>query len=192
MSRRGMQVKALLSIGILAGVGAVSTLAAWTGAATATSEISAAKVSLGAGATAGATTASYTVPIDQTNWYPGMSQAAVVVVTNTSSIAVPYSITGSAVDSGAETLGNALSVSVKTGSKVTGTVPNATCDGTDNTIVDKAAGNAFPEPELRPDKLAPGASESLCVQYSLPTSAPNTVQGKSTTIKLTFTSTVGS
>ena len=191
MSRRGMQVKALLSMGILVGFGAVSTLAAWSGTATATSTISAATVSLGVGNTA-VDTKTYTVPLGTDKWYPGMSKAAVVVVKNTSSMDVPYSIAGSLTETGTGTLGNALSVSVKTGSTVTGSAPNATCSGTGNTVVDKVAGNAFPVPKLRPDMLAPGSWETLCVQYSLPSTAPNTVQGNSTTVKLTFTATVGS
>ncbi|QXQ09940.1 hypothetical protein [Paeniglutamicibacter sp. Y32M11] len=189
MSRRGMQVKALLSMGILVGFGAVSTLAAWTGTATATAEISAAKVSLGVGEMAGATSNDYIVPITGANWYPGMNQAALVVVTNTSPIAVPLSITGSVPDTGTNTLGNALSVVVKAGGSVDGTAPAATCSGT--LVINKSAGADFPTATSRPT-LAPGASETLCVQYSLPATASNTLQGKSTTVKLTFTATVGS
>ncbi|HJX80096.1 hypothetical protein [Glutamicibacter sp.] len=190
MSRRGMQIKAMLTLGILVGFGAVSTLAAWTGTATATSSISSATVSLGVGATAStATTASYTVPITGAGWYPGMSQAAVVVVKNTSSIAVPYSIAGSVAETGAGTLGNALNVAVKTGGGVTGTAPNVTCTGT--SAVTKTAGSAFPAAVVRPT-LAPGASETLCVQYGLPSTAANALQGNATSVKLNFTATVGS
>lgn len=186
-SRRAMQIKALLSIGILAGFGAVSTLAAWTGTATAMSAISAATVSLGVGATA-VDTASYNVPINGANWYPGMSQAAAVVVKNTSSIAVPYSITGSVVETGGGLLGNALNVVVTSGN-VTGTAPAATCSGAP--VVSKPASAAFPAPVVRPT-LNPGASATLCVQYTLPLNAANTLQGSSTTVKLAFTATIGS
>lgn len=189
MSRRGMQVKALLSMGILVGFGAVSTLAAWTGTATATAEINAATVSLGAGAPSGATTTSYEVPIGVASWYPGMSQAALVVVKNTSSIAVPYSITGSVTESGVGTLGNALNVTVNPDGSVNGTAPNATCSGTP--FLTKSPLGPFPDAKLR-TILAPGGSETLCVQYSLPLNAANELQSNSTTVKLTFTATVGS
>lgn len=186
-SRRAMQIKALLSMGILAGFGAVSTLAAWTGTATATSAIGAATVSLGVGATA-VDNASYTVPITGANWYPGMSQAAVVVVKNTSSIAVPYSITGNVVETGGGLLGNALNVVVTSGA-VTGTAPAAACSGA--ALVTKPALATFPAPVARPT-LGPGASATLCVQYTLPINAANTLQGSSTTVNLSFTATIGS
>ncbi len=186
-----MQVKALLSMGILVGFGAVSTLAAWTGTATATADISAATVSLVAGATNSATTTDYTVPIAGANWYPGMSQAALVVVKNTSPISVPYSITGSVTESGSGTLGNALNVVVTPGWTVSGTAPNATCTGTGTQLITKISLGTFPG--AKPGStLAPGGSETLCVQYSLPTNAASGLQGNSTTVKLTFTATVGS
>lgn len=191
MSRRSVQVKAILSMGILVGLGSVSTLAAWTGTATATSSITAAKVSLGVGATAsGATAESYTVPVSSVNWYPGASAAAVVVVRNTSSVALPYSIKGSITESGGVELGKAMQVQVKTGSTVSGTAPSATCSGT-ATIMDKEAGTAFGE-AVKVSTLAAGASETLCVQYSLPATAANNLQGAATKLDLVFTGTVGS
>lgn len=188
-SRRSMQIKALLSMGMLAGLGAVSTLAAWTGTATATSApITAATVSLGVGATA-ANDNSYTVPINGSNWYPGMSQALPVVVKNTSSLALPYSITGSVTENAGGGLGHALHVVVTAGT-VTGTPPKTSCTGTP--LVNKPALSAFPPPAVRPSSLAPQASETLCVQYSLPETAAAALQGNSATVKLTFTATVGS
>ena len=191
MSRRSVQVKAILSMGILVGLGGVSTLAAWTGTATATSSITAAKVSLGVGATASsATSESYTVPVSSVNWYPGASAAAVVVVKNTSTVALPYAIKGSVTDSGGVELGKAMQVLVKTGSTVSGTAPNATCSG-GTTLVTKAAGSAFGADAVRP-VLAADASETLCVQYSLPVNAANNLQGATTKLDLVFTGTVGS
>ncbi|QEP08382.1 SipW-dependent-type signal peptide-containing protein [Glutamicibacter sp. ZJUTW] len=191
MSRRSVQIKAILSMGILVGLGAVSTLAAWTGTATATSSITAAKVSLGVGATAsGATSASYTVPLSSVNWYPGVSAAALVVVKNTSSVPLPYSIKGSITESGVVELGKAMAVVVKIGSTVSGTAPNATCSG-GTTLITKAAGSAFGADVVRP-VLAADASETFCVQYSLPTTAANNLQGATTKLDLTFTGTVGS
>lgn len=174
-------------MGILVGFGAVSTLAAWTGTATATSSISAATVSLGVGKTA-VDSKIYTVPVSTSNWYPGMSQAAVVVVKNSGSVAVPYSISGLVAETGSGTLGNALGVTVTAGA-VSGTSPDAICSGT--ALFTKAATKPFPTAVIRPS-LAPGASETLCVQYSLPTTAANSLQGNSTSVNLTFTATVGS
>lgn len=187
-ARRGMQLKALLSMGILLGFGAVSTLAAWTGTATATSSLGAATVTLGVGATA-VDTNSYTVPISGANWYPGLSQAAVVVVKNTGSVTVPYSISGSITETGAGALGNALNVVVTTGA-VTVTAPNSFCGGAH--LLEKPALAAFPSAAAGPATLAPQASVTLCVQYSLPAGAASSLQGNSTSVKLTFTASVGS
>lgn len=191
MSRRSVQIKAILSLGILVGLGTVSTLAAWTGTATATSSITAAKVSIGVGATAsGATSASYTVPLSSVNWYPGSSAAAIVVVKNTSSVPLPYSIRGSITESGGVELGKAMAVVVKTGATVSGTAPNATCSG-GTALVTKGAGSAFGADVARP-VLAANAAETFCVQYSLPENAANNLQGATTKLDLVFTGTVGS
>ena len=187
-TRRSMQLKAVLSLGMLVGLGAVSTLASWTGGATATAHITAATVSLGVGATAGGAT-TYTVPINGSNWYPGMSQAQKLVVTNTSTVAVPYSISGSFTDVPAAGLGQAMTLMVSDGA-VQGTPPNASCSG-GTQILKKDAMAAFPAPVLR-GSLVPGASDTFCVQYLLPVTAANTLQGATTSMTLTFTATVGS
>ena len=180
------RLKAIASLGIVVGLGAVSTLAAWTGSATATTTIKAATVALGVGATA-VDTVSYTLPFTAANWYPGMSEARPVVVKNSGSIAAPYSISGTIAEVSGGTLGNSLSVVVTAG-VVSGTTPTATCTGT--ALLTKAAGQAF-APAVQPS-LAPGASVTLCVQYSLPLTAVTALQGNSTTVALTFTSSVGS
>ncbi len=191
MSRRSIQVKAILSLGIVVGLGAVSTLAAWSGTATATSNITAAQVSLGVGAAAAsATTPSYTVPVSSVRWYPGVSAAAVVVVKNTSTVPMPFSIKGTITESGGAELGKAMNVVVKTGATLSGTAPNVTCAG-GTTLVTKAAGAAFGAEVTRPTLVA-DASESLCVQYSLPAAAANNLQGTTTKLDLIFTATVGS
>lgn len=191
MSRRATQVKALLAMGILVGFGSVSTLAAWTGTATATANLQAATISLTAGKTvAEATSADYAVPLATTKWYPGMSQAAMVTVKNTSTVSVAYTLEGSVVEKDAGALGNALKVVVKTGSTVSGTAPAAACSG-GTTIYTKNAGSAFPAAVNR-GTLAQGAAETLCVEYSLPLTAANAVQGNETSVKLKFTGTVGS
>lgn len=192
MSRRSVRIKAILSMGMLVGLGAVSTLAAWTGTATATSNITAAKVSLGIGASAsGATSASYTVPVSSVNWYPGASAAAIVVVKNTSSVALPYSIKGDITESGGVELGKAMQVLVKTGATVSGSAPNATCLG-GAVAIEKGPGFAFAAEAVSLGELAVGATATFCVQYSLPLNAVNNLQGATTKLDLVFTGTVGS
>jgi len=191
MNDKSIRIKAVLSLGILVGFGAVSTLASWTGQATATSSISTATVALGVGGTAGsASSVSYQMPITGNNLFPGATSASVVVVKNTGSISAPYSFQGKITESGSATLGSALGIQVKTGASVSGSGSSVTCSG-GTVLMTKTAGSKFGSASAtRP--LTPGASESLCVQYSLPVTAANALQGASTTIALDFTSTVGS
>jgi hypothetical protein len=186
-----MQIKAMLTLGILVGFGAVSTLAAWTGTATATSNISSATVALGVGATADAASATtYQMPITGSNLYPGTSSVSTVLVKNTGTISAPYTVQGKVTESGATTLGAGLNISLKIGATVSGSGANVTCSG-GTTIVSKSAGAQFNGSSI-PRTVDSGASESLCIQYALPTTAANSLQGATTSIGLTFTSTVGS
>ncbi|WP_313810726.1 hypothetical protein [Glutamicibacter sp.] len=192
MSNRSTKIKALLSLGLLAGFGTVTTLAAWTGTATATTSITSATVQLGVGANAtSATTSTYTVPLSGTAWYPGSSAAALVTVKNNSSVAVSYSMQGAITESSQYELGKAMQVSVRSGGTVTGTAPAATCTG-GTSVISKAAGAAFDAPVARPTQLAPNGSESFCVQYTLPTTAVSNLQGVTTKIDVVFTASVGS
>ena len=191
MSTRSMRVKAIWSRGILRGFGAVSTLAAWTGSATATSTVKSATVALGVGATVGsATSQTYSMTITGNNLYPGASSASTVTVKNTGSISAPYTVSGNVTETGSGTLGAGLAVTAKVGATVSGSGSNITCAGGTN-IVSKNANASF-SASSDPRTLAAGSSETLCVQYSLPSAAANTLQGSSTTISLNFTSTVGS
>jgi len=191
MSERSARIKAVLSLGVIVGFGAVSTLAAWTGEATATSSISTATVALGVGGTAGtATSASYQMPINGSSLFPGASSASVVVVKNTGSISAPYVFQGKITEAGTTTLGAGLNVVVKTGATVSGSGSSVTCSG-GTTLMMKNAGAQFGGAS-NPRPLTSGSSETLCVQYSLPVNAANALQGASTTLSLAFTSTVGS
>ncbi|MHA7269371.1 hypothetical protein [Arthrobacter sp. HLT1-20] len=178
-----VRVKALLSLGLLAGFGAVSTLAAWTGTATATSDIAAATVFIAVGADADSSSTSYTIPIAPGNWYPGMSQAALVTVKNTGTSKVSYNVQGAA----AGALGTAMAVGVSAGgSVVNGSATVGTCSVAPG--YSKAAGFDFPISTPHPlGSLASGGSASFCVSTLLPLAAASALQGQSTTITLTFT-----
>lgn len=192
MSERSVKLKAVLSLGILIGLGAVSTLAAWTGTATATSSITAATVSLGIGKdSANATATSYTIPLSGTQWYPGTSMAALVTVKNTSTVPVAYSVKGTVTETGAGTLGNAMKVVLKTSSSVAGTAPNLTCSGVEERL-SKAAQSNFSSTQTSMGTLAAAGIQTYCVELALPMNAASTLQGNTTKIDLVFTASVGS
>lgn len=187
--RRAMQLKALLALGCVVGLGTVSTLAAWTGTATATAQISAGTVSLAVGPNDAGAVVDYTIPLTASNWYPGMSQAYPLVVKNTGTFNAPYTLSGSITETGSGQLGNALNVKLTTGSP-TGTSPSATCSGSPS-VIEKLAAQAFPAAVAQPS-LTAGSSQTLCVQVTLPAGSSATLQGNSTKITLTFVSSVGS
>lgn len=182
--RRVRQVQALLSLGLLAGFGAVSTLAAWTGGATATATIAAGTVGIGVGETGESASESYGLRIGGSDWYPGMSQAAVVSVRNTGTLDALYSVSGTITEIDSGKLGEGLAVTVTNGTVDGG----ATCNG--DVVLQKAANGPF-APGITPPELEVGVDQTLCVQYSLPLTAPGTLQGNSTTVTLTFTATAG-
>ncbi|WP_165788037.1 hypothetical protein [Arthrobacter glacialis] len=178
-----VRVKALLSLGLLAGVGAVSTLAAWTGTATATSDITAATVFIAAGADPNATSASYTIPIATANWFPGMSQAAMVTVKNTGTSNVSYNVQGAAPGA----FGTAMAVGVSVGGTlVNGSATGGTCSVA--SAYTKAGGSNFPTSAPHPlGNLSAGGWATFCVSTLLPLGSGSILQGQSTAITLTFT-----
>ncbi len=178
-----MQLKALLSLGLLAGFGAVSTLASWTGEATATTHLSAATISLGVGESGASVGKEYVLPIDGANWYPGLSQAALVTVKNSGSTPVPYTISGSVVNRHTGQPFTWLRVTVTSGTTSEGT----SCGG--ETLLENSSGQ-FPGASA-PRELALAGEQTVCVQYVLPLETPGTVQGNVVDVKLMFTATVG-
>jgi hypothetical protein len=96
--------------------------------------------------------------------------------------------TGAATASNADTLGlgAALRIKVTADTAVTGTSPTATCAGSalagtgtslDSTLMSTG----------RP--LAPGASETICLQVTLPAGANTSLQGSTTDVGFSFTGT---
>lgn len=185
--RRSLQIKALLSLGLLAGFGSVSTLAAWTGGATATSTIGAGTVAIEVLDANGAPLAQGKLELPVGDWYPGRSEAAMVTVRNTGTLAAPFAISRAITEESAGSLGAAMAVQVTNGS-VIGTPGGASCDG--DVLLTKAATKSLGDRQLQPAP-AVDSEMALCVEYSLPLGAANALQGQSTTITLTFTATVG-
>ena len=180
---RGMQVKALLSLGLLAGFGAVSTLASWTGEATTTSELSAATISIGVGESGAAAGKDFVLPIDGANWYPGVSRAGMVTVKNSGSTPVPYTIGATVTDHISGQPFTWLRVKVASGSTTDGT----SCTG--EVLLDNPTG-VFTGTSA-PRELAVAGEHAVCVQYSLPLDTPGTMQGKVADVMLTFNATLG-
>ncbi|QHC57520.1 TasA family protein [Rathayibacter sp. VKM Ac-2760] len=185
---RSVQVRALLSVGILLGGGGVATLAAWSDNATATSTFSTGNVDLRLN-----TMDTITIPA-WSNLRPGSTQAVAIAVSNTGTLPVTYTVVGA----GTGTLGPALTAAVYTGGTPSNPAGGTTssCSGTAITgtgatappLVGTIIGTGRPlagattTPPVTP-------SETLCVLFTLPTNAASSLQSQSTNITLTFTAT---
>ncbi|MBT2264828.1 MULTISPECIES: SipW-dependent-type signal peptide-containing protein [Rhodococcus] len=179
--------RALLALGMVLGVGGVTTLAAWTSSATATSgAIKTGSINLQLNSTAqtGLTTNLNFSELGKTGMIPGDSNTAIVKVNNLGAAAtLPLKYTITSTSNGGLTTYLRMTVSSN------GTVANKCTDGT-------AVVSALPltlttnQPVGGADRpLGIGATENLCVSVQLPTT-PTPPTSSSSSIVLTFSSKV--
>lgn len=176
-----------LSLGMVVGVGATGTFAAWTDSAT----VSGTSISTGTidlHANGGESDTGYTT-MNITGMVPGNTTAGVVTVSNSGTAPLKYYVDASTSNGDGKGLGAALTAKVTADTATTGSVPSKTCAGT----ALSGAGTTFTTGLLgsagSPRLLAAGASETLCIQATLPTTAGTSVQGATTNITFTFTGT---
>ncbi|MBT1192141.1 SipW-cognate class signal peptide [Rhodococcoides kroppenstedtii] len=172
-ARSSVRLRAVLALGAVLGLGSVGTLAAWSASTTTTSgNFVTGHVDIKVNGSEGAPTPT-TISLTPNTLVPGQSRATIVTVSNVGSIGFDY--TTAAAASG--TLGANLAVTVRPGATV---AADGTCPGT--AVVTGTA-----------RRTASGASDPLCVQLTLSSTAPTTAQGQTGTATVTFTATgVGS
>lgn len=193
VSESSVRLRALLAAGMVLGLGAVGTLAAWTDESTATATFTAGTLDLKLKMLPNGTLADSVVmtSLDMTAMYPGMSKAAIVQVSNSGSVPLSYTLTGSAVAGAGGmggNLGAALQAGVSSGATAENTVTTGQCTG-GSAIAGpiSLAGQLITTPRI----LAPAATENVCLLVSLPSTADNTLQGTSTTATFTFNASMG-
>lgn len=192
-SERSVRLRALLSAGMVLGLGAVGTLAAWTDESTATATFSAGTLDLKLRTLPDGTLADSVsmTSLNMAAMYPGVSKAALVQVSNSGSLPLTYTLTGSAVAGAVGlggNLGTALLVGVYSGGSANNTATTGSCTGTrigaaDITLV----GSLVSVPRA----LGPASTENLCLVVTLPASAANNLQGAGTTATFTFNASMG-
>ncbi|MFT4009139.1 MAG: SipW-dependent-type signal peptide-containing protein [Nocardioidaceae bacterium] len=175
--RTSERVRAVLALGLVAGLGATGTMAAWTDEATATSGMfSTGTVDILLGSPlADDNPTDFSTGFAMTDMAPGSSQDAVLQVNNAGTLPVTYALSSASTG----TLGSALTISV-----YASTSGATSCTGTA-----LASGTASSASLLTARALAAGASEYLCFRAALPASADSSVAGTSATLTLTFTAT---
>ena len=176
--------RVLLSTGLLFGIGSAGTFAHWTDEVTVT----------GVTFTAGTidlkvnnqdTVTGYTT-LNISNMVPGNSVAAVLAVKNSGTAPLKYTATSSATNGDSKNLRGNLTVKVTGDSSVTGSSPSATCSGS----ALSGTGSGLNGGLVTTGRLlSSNASENLCIQVTLPSSAASSLQGATTDVTLTFTGT---
>ncbi len=180
--RRTGRIRALLALGVVLGLGSVTTGAYWTDDATITGiTISSGKLDLKVDGLDNVT--GYT-SLNISSMVPGQSVAAVLTVSNAGSVPFTYTATSSATNPDTKNLAGALTMKVTGATSVTGASPTATCGGA--TL--PGTGSTLNGDLLTTQRtIAPGSNEKLCLQVTLPTAATSSVQDATTAVSLQLT-----
>ncbi|MGJ0119638.1 SipW-dependent-type signal peptide-containing protein [Williamsia sp. MIQD14] len=172
--------RAVLSVGMVLGLGVVGTLALWSNSVTTTSgTFTTATISILAD-----NTKSANIAFEPNGLLPGKSAAKVITVSNSGSTALRYS----AAVASADALGKGMTLTVIPGA----TASNGVCSA-GTALTSGSAITATPTTFVtgRGPLAAANGAETLCVQVNLPITALATLAGTSGTITLTFTGTAG-
>lgn len=178
----GGKPRAVASLGIVLGLGAIGTLAAWSDSATATSGVfSTGSVNLQLNGSSGPAVAFTT--LTKTGMMPGDSVAATLPVKNNGTVSFSYTM--AAVATTAPELAPSLKVTVSTG-----TVNGTACSG--GTVIANntplvSGGSANLISTARP--LAAAATETLCFQVTLDPAVTTTAQNKTVNTSFNFNAT---
>lgn len=177
---KSTRVRALLSLGMVFGLGAVGTLAYWTDTSTLTGgTFTAGTLDIKLGSPAPGVDnnpAAFTTAFAMTNMQPGDSKAASTIVRNSGTVDFTYTATG--VTSGGA-LASLLTFKVVPG----GTVSGNDCTGGTTTFTGTMAAVQSVISTNRP-LTASGGNETFCVVATLPT---GTTTGQGTSASATFT-----
>lgn len=187
---RSGRLRALLSLGVALGLGAVGTFAFWTDDV----------VISGSTFTAGtldlqvnSSDAYATTTLSMNNMVPGVTSAEVLTIKNNGSAPLKYSMTGglSGTDAAAYGSAAALKLTVVLGGSKAGTGSASTCTGGSTIFGPTALTNVTSTAIIgtRRGPIAAAGTEALCFQVTFDASASTTLQGKTATATFTATGT---
>jgi predicted ribosomally synthesized peptide with SipW-like signal peptide len=196
------RTRALLCLGVLAALGATSTSAYWTDEATVTSgSISSATLDLTAGPSTGSEFLTGTGPnnwtysaLTLTDMVPAESVSTTVVVRNSGTAPLRFNATVRSTTNDLTSASQGLQVVIfdnssagtQTGTQAAGNRAGPCTGGTQvfsGFVSTTASANVLPSDV---PLATAGATRSLCIQLVLDASAPNSLQGKTTTIVLSL------
>lgn len=189
---RSTRVRALLCLGLLAGLFATGTYAFWTDDVTITgSTFTSGTLDLRVGGSDAYTTT--TLGMSATPMVPGNTSAEVLSIQNNGNVPLKYTLTGglAGADAAAYNTAAALKLTVVAGGTRSGAGNAATCTG-GTTIYGPTALTSTTSTAIigtRRGPIAAAGSESLCFQITFDAAAPSTLQGKTATATFTATGT---
>ncbi|MFC7446754.1 SipW-dependent-type signal peptide-containing protein [Rhodococcus daqingensis] len=179
----GGKPRAIASLGIVLGLGAIGTLAAWSDSATATSGVfSTGSVDLQLNGNQGNPGAYAFANLTKTGMMPGDSVAATLPVQNTGTVPFKYSMVANSTSS---VLAPQLKVLVSTGTSNGTACSGGTVIANHLPLTSGGAANLIPTART----LANGASETLCFQVTLDAAAPVSVQNQTVNTSFNFNAT---
>ncbi|WP_242676600.1 SipW-dependent-type signal peptide-containing protein [Rhodococcus sp. ABRD24] len=179
----GRRPRAIASLGIVLGLGAIGTLAAWSDTATATSGVfSTGSVDLQLNGDPGNPTAYAFATLTKSNMLPGNSVAATLPVQNAGSTSFEYTMDAAATTS---PLAPFLKVTISTGTSNGTVCSGGTPIATDVALVSGGSANLITAPRT----LDNGVSETLCFQVKVDPAATTAVQGQTVNASFNFAAT---
>lgn len=181
---RSERLRAALALGLLAPFTCAGTLAAWTDSVTVTgSTFSAGRIDLKVNG--GDSNVAFTT-INLAAMVPGNTTAGVLTVSNAGTAPLKYTASAATTNADGKGLGALLVAKVTGDATTTGSAPAKTCAG----AALAGTGTALDANLVTTSRtLAAGASETLCVMVTLPSTAPSSVQGATTDATFTFSGT---
>ena len=186
--RDSRTVRALLSLGMVVGLGATGTYAYWT------DTVNMAGTTITAGTIDLAVTDNYSnatsfTKMNVSTMVPGDSTAGVLKVQNSGTAPLRYYVNATPSNADNKGLGAALDVKVSGDAVVSGSGKTVTCPGSRLSGTALKFTNDFVGTSAAGRLLNPGATEYLCIQATLATTADTALQGATTNITFTFTGT---
>ncbi|AOW92861.1 hypothetical protein BFN03_09740 [Rhodococcus sp. WMMA185] len=174
--------RAFASLGIVLGLGAIGTLAAWSDSATATSGVfSTGSIDLEVAGEQGNPDAYAFAAFSTAGMYPGDRVSAALPVTNTGS--VPFTFTIEAVSSNSD-MAPYMNTLLEDGE------PNSDsgnrCSGNRIGSETRLVKNGSVELLDEPITVAPGETQNVCFQTRLVTDTPPSVEGESLDVSFNF------
>ena len=185
---RNRRIKAILAGGLVFGIGATATVAAWTDTETANGSFAAGRFNIELSVDGENWTNNPTMTFNATNMYPGATVYAKVFVKTTSNTTMKgdVKVSGSGIDNPGAGIGNTLTYRAVTSSTTVGGMKGFTCGeasftGSPTYVLGGAARiplkTGVESGSTQSLSSAAGSVQAYCFEVALPDTTPSAAQG---------------